>query len=473
MDSHSRSIVLSLKTCLLLPALVFICTFSLFFILLNSYQTSKFLEKRLEKEALRISNIAYEYRFVLNDSYLKMLGKVIEGDVAVLNQDGGIISASFDNDAGITFLDMLKRDGILERHGQQQNDQIAVTAGKDNNSCYIVSKRVRRQQNPGTSYIVSMTRLDDLEAAERMTLSRTALAALAALAAAISAAVLLAGRTGRHFENILNVTEKIASGRFDVRVGLSGIREFRILGDAVNRMSDKLLAYEKKLVKTTHERSVTKITAALAHEIKNPLSGIKMLIQILVKRLSADAEGMNMAATLLKEINRVDTLVTDLRTLSNPVAVSFSTTPAELPLSEVIAVIKPKLDHLNIGFLSDIESDLPACQMDKDKIKQVLWNLMMNSADSMPGGGRIFISLRLNKSENMVEYRIEDTGTGITEADVENLFAPFFTTKKEGVGIGLYVSREIAVAHNGTLVLENGSKEGARAVLSIPCTQPS
>ena len=306
MDSHSRIFVLSLKTCLLLPALVFICVFSLFFILLNSYQTSKVLNRRLEKEALRISNIVYEYRFVLNDSYLNMLGKVIEGEIAVLNQDGRIISASFDKDTGKAFQNVIKHNGIIERHGQQQNDQVAVTAGKDKTCCYVVSKRIQLKQVPGASYIVIRTRLDDLETAKRTTLKRTALAALAALAAAISVAVLLAGRTSRHFKNILNVTEKIASGRFDARAGSSGIHEFWILADAVNRMSDKLVAYEKKLVKTTHQRSFSRITAAMAHEIKNPLASIKMLIQILAKRLSDDPEGVNMAATLLKEINRVE-----------------------------------------------------------------------------------------------------------------------------------------------------------------------
>nr|WP_321402678.1 HAMP domain-containing sensor histidine kinase [uncultured Desulfobacter sp.] len=472
MDSHSRTIVLSLKTCLLLPALVFICLFSLFFILLNSYQTSNFLDKRLEKEALRISNIAYEYRFVLNDSYLKMLGKVIEGEIAVLNQDGKILSASFDRGAVNRFQDVIKRNNILDRHGQQQKDQVALAVVKETTCCYVISRRISRKPESGTSYIVIMTRLDDLEAAKRMTLTRTALAAMAALAAAICAALLLAARTSRRFKNILDVTEKIASGRFDARAGASGIREFRILADAVNRMSDKLLAYEKKLVKTTHERSVAKITAAMAHEIKNPLASIKMLIQILAKRLFDDADGVNMTETLLKEINRVDTLVTDLRTLSSPVAVSLASTPVELPLNDVLAVIKPKLDHLNIDVSLDIASDLPVCQMDKDKIKQVLWNLLMNSADSMPGGGHILVSLNHDKESSMIEYRIEDTGTGIDEADVENLFAPFFTTKKEGVGIGLYVSREIAVAHNGTLVLVNGAK-GARAVLSLPAFQPS
>nr|WP_319494746.1 HAMP domain-containing sensor histidine kinase [uncultured Desulfobacter sp.] len=472
MDSHSRRIILSLKTCLLLPALVFICLFSLFFILLNSYQTSSFLDKRLEKEALRISNIAYEYRFVLNDSYLKMLGKVIEGEIAVLNQNGKIVSASFNKDTGNRFQDVIKRNKILERHGLQNKDQVALAVVKETTCCYIISRRIPGKQKPGPSYIVIMTRLDDLEAAKRTTLTRTALAAMAALAAAICAALLLAARTSRRFKNILDVTEKIASGRFDARAGASGIREFRILADAVNRMSDKLLAYETKLVKTTHERSVTKITAAMAHEIKNPLASIKMLIQILAKRLSDDAEGVNIAETLLKEINRVDTLVTDLRTLSSPVAVSLSPTPVELPLKDVLAVIKPKLDHLNIDFSLDIASDLPVCKMDKDKIKQVLWNLLMNSADSMPGGGHIFVSLTHDKDISMIEYRIEDTGTGIDAADVENLFAPFFTTKKEGVGIGLYVSREIAVAHNGTLMLGNGTK-GARAVLSLPDSQPS
>ena len=150
MDSHSRRIILSLKTCLLLPALVFICLFSLFFILLNSYQTSSFLDKRLEKEALRISNIAYEYRFVLNDSYLKMLGKVIEGEIAVLNQNGKIVSASFNKDTGNRFQDVIKRNKILERHGLQNKDQVALAVVKATTCCYIISRRIPGKQKPGS-----------------------------------------------------------------------------------------------------------------------------------------------------------------------------------------------------------------------------------------------------------------------------------------------------------------------------------
>ena len=197
---------------------------------------------------------------------------------------------------------------------------------------------------------------------------------------------------------------------------------------------------------------------------------MKMLAQIIQKNLQHDPEGLEMTNAFIKEINRIDSLVSDLGSLSGPGRFSFAMTYPVLPLEEMLILIKPKMDHLNIKIEPIIEPDLPKISMDRDKIKQVLWNLMINAGESMIQGGEITVCLKKSDQTKSIEYIIQDRGIGINKKNIDNIFTPFFTTKKEGIGIGLYVSREIALAHKGKLNIISKTP-GTRAVLSIPCNK--
>lgn len=140
------------------------------------------------------------------------------------------------------------------------------------------------------------------------------------------------------------------------------------------------------------------------------------------------------------------------------------------PLEEIILVMKPKLDHLNIRLETRIDEGLPETRMDKDKIKQVLWNLIMNAVESMPQGGGIEIFVARDDQKQYIEYRIQDHGSGISPELMVDIFTPFFTTKKEGIGIGLHISREIALAHKGEIRI-HPTGQGTAAVLLIPINE--
>lgn len=454
---------------IMLPAVVFILIFSLFFILLNNYYTSKLLDDRLEREAVRISRILYESRFVLNPIYLERLGNVIEGRVAVFDTAGKILAASFDTTGAKDFLFYVDPSEVKKRHENDTRDQIVIKIHKADRSFLLVTRKLFFSNTRQSILIAILTPLDDLQTAKLQTASRTILSGSLALLIAFIAAGVVLKKISASVRDILMVTDKIASGDFKSKAGHSDITELNTLASSINQMSDRLMAYEKQLVDSTRVLSASKITAAMAHEIKNPLSSMKMLAQIIQKRFEHDREGAGMTAAVIKEINRVDTLVSDLRTLSGPVRLSFSNAYPRLPLEEVITVITPKLDHLNIRLAVDIEPDLPKIQMDTDKIKQVLWNLLMNGAQSMPKGGRLGVCLKMSDGENGIEYRIRDTGAGIPQQDMDHIFTPFFTTKKEGIGIGLHVCKEIARAHQGDIKILPAN-QGTTAVLFIPCS---
>ncbi|MCP4373489.1 MAG: hypothetical protein GY797_36110 [Deltaproteobacteria bacterium] len=453
---------------IMLPAVVFTFIFTSFFIVLNNHYTSKILDERLEREAVRISKILNESQYILNPVYLKRLGEVIEGRIAVFDSSDNILAASFDETGTQDFLFNVNPKTIKNRHIQDSRDQSIIKINNKNKSFLLVTRKLFFPTTKENIIIAILTPLDDLQSAKSQAAFRTILSGSLALLIAFIAAGLVLKKISSSMSDILIITDKIASGNFSSKAAPSDIHELNTLASSINSMSDKLMGYEKKLVDSTQFRSINKITAAMAHEIKNPLSSMKILAQIIQNRFEHDKEGSQMADAFIKEINRIDNLVSDLRGLKGPSRISFSRTQPHHPLKEVIAIIKPKLDHLNIHLRLDIEPDIPELLMDADKIKQVLWNLMMNGTESMPHGGSLLVSLKKNNITQSVEYSVTDNGSGIDPKNRDHIFTPFFSTKKEGIGMGLHVSKEIANAHKGKIELIS-TDPGTKAVLSIPC----
>ncbi|MFH2091670.1 MAG: ATP-binding protein [Pseudomonadota bacterium] len=453
---------------MMLPAVIFILIFSALFVLLNNHYTARLLDNRLEREAIRISNILYESRFALNSVYLKRLGKVIEGEIAVFDSTGKIIAASFDTDQPNNFSDLIDQEQLRNQHILKEAKQIIQTIKKNQHSFLIVSTKLFFYNTKNSIFIAILTAMDDLESTKSHIILRTLLSGGLALLIAFFFTRLILKKILTSVDHMIHATKQIASGDFQYKAPPSEIRELNVLATSVNQMSDQLVEFKTKLIDSTRIRSASAITTAMAHEIKNPLSSMKMLSQIIEKRLKNDQQGTQMIAAIIKEINRVDRLVSDLKTLTAPSKLSCTQVAPHTPINEIIEVILPKINHLNITLETDINQTLPDILMDNDKIKQVLWNLMMNGAQSMPNGGTLKVWLHEKANTNQIEYGIEDKGCGITQENMETVFTPFFTTKTEGIGIGLSVSREITEAHHGELTLISSS-EGTTAKLILPC----
>ena len=194
---------------------------------------------------------------------------------------------------------------------------------------------------------------------------------------------------------------------------------------------------------------------------------MKMLAQMMQKQAPPKGDGERMITAFIKEINRVDALVNDLSLLSGTRKYQFEPVSPYDPVEDVAALAGPKLNHLKIKLTLNRESGIPEVRMDRDKIKQVLWNLLMNAVQSMPDGGTIELSVQLINGR-ILEYRIKDYGAGIAEDDMKQIFAPFYSTKKEGMGIGLYVSGKIADAHQGRIKVCSTPGSGTSVSLLIP-----
>lgn len=226
---------------------------------------------------------------------------------------------------------------------------------------------------------------------------------------------------------------------------------------------------EKKLRESERLAALGITTATIIHEIGNPLQLISGLTYLLQQELSTEAEKKEtteLADDLKKEIDRLISLLAELRFAASPGLTQLDLKPINLPLFAVECLMKDKFfsAYPGIRLEHDLPPDLPPAMMDKDKMRQVLLNLYKNAVEAMPDGGTL--SLRAFQSSDRLCLDIADTGSGIPK-DV-NVFEPSITTKPHGMGLGLMVVQQIISAHRGSITYTSDPGHGTVFRISLP-----
>jgi signal transduction histidine kinase len=268
-------------------------------------------------------------------------------------------------------------------------------------------------------------------------------------------------------EELVNVTEKISRGSLNERVRVGSEDEIGSLAHSFNHMIDQLMSYEQRLVESEKLATAGQMAAGLAHEIRNPLTSIKMLGQVLRSRMKNQPEDQKTLDGLVKEIDRLDRTIQEFINRAMPGELSLTKGDINREVREVIGVAEESLAAKDIVVHQDLSDDIPTISMDREKTKQVLWNLVLNAKEAMPKGGKLTVATK-RVDKQFVEISVEDSGHGIADGEPEQLFQPFFTTKPEGVGLGLTMSRKIIEKHGGELFLENRPQGGIRARVLLP-----
>jgi two-component system nitrogen regulation sensor histidine kinase GlnL len=235
------------------------------------------------------------------------------------------------------------------------------------------------------------------------------------------------------------------------------------------------------------------LVAGLAHEVKNPLGGIRGAAQLLAKRFSEHEEVREYTSVMIREIDRLSRLVEQLLTLGSPPA------PEPVPLNvhkvihEVLALMATELADKKITVRLEVDPSLPDIHGDEAQLTHVVLNLVKNALEAMPDDGALTITTRMETDFHILRraappsvdgapaaadaggvpgqfLRIEvaDTGPGFPTAEVHRVFEPFFTTKPHGSGLGLAICERIVAAHGGVIRAENRSAGGARVTVNLP-----
>ena len=210
-----------------------------------------------------------------------------------------------------------------------------------------------------------------------------------------------------------------------------------------------------------------RITAGVAHEVKNPLNSMRIWLENLKASLP-DVDGLPLQAVrvLDNEIDRLDSVVKRFLDFTRPPEMHQEESSLKEILEEVLAVERPELAKDNIKLEARLAADVPNVLVDKPLLRQALINLLVNAIEAMPGGGQLSISLR--QRGEMAEIEIRDTGRGIAPEHRQRIFQLFFTTRPGGSGIGLASTFRTVQLHNGSIEFESEVGRGTTFRISLP-----
>jgi signal transduction histidine kinase len=217
--------------------------------------------------------------------------------------------------------------------------------------------------------------------------------------------------------------------------------------------------------------SLGQLTAGLAHEIRNPLVAIRTFTQLLPERYQ-DVDFRNSFQSLaLKEVDRICGLVNDLLSFARPSAPNVAAENVNEIVDSIVRILETEAKEKGVQIYRRLATNLPKVLIDKEQIKQVSMNIILNALQSIQGKGVVEVSTRIfakDSASEFVQVSVHDSGVGIPEKDLENIFNPFFTTKKEGVGLGLSITHQIVQEHGGYIVVESQVGRGTTFFINLP-----
>lgn len=240
--------------------------------------------------------------------------------------------------------------------------------------------------------------------------------------------------------------------------------------EALVQAAEQKMEMEKNMAQTEKLAAIGELSAGVAHEINNPLGVILGYNQLLLRGEEKGSEKHEDLKTIEKHVKHVRTIVSDLLSFSRNSKTERGSVDIHDIADEVIGFIRKHLGGGNIEVVKNYAPDLPRLLLDREKIKQVFVNLLMNAWHALEGSGTLTISTSLDAEKNLAVITVSDTGMGIEQENLTRIFDPFFTTKPtgQGTGLGLSVSYGIIKNHDGEISVASRPGQGTVFTITLP-----
>lgn len=241
------------------------------------------------------------------------------------------------------------------------------------------------------------------------------------------------------------------------------------------KVEDKTRAIQMAQVQLIHSEklaSLGRMAAGVAHEINSPLTGIVTFGHLLLKQFPPGSQQYEDVEVIIEQANRCSNIIKGLLGFARASAAEKAPTAINDVLDRSLNIVRNKADFFNIRLITEFDGALHRVKADASQLQQVFLNMIMNAADAVDGKGTITIltkNIREDDSD-FVEIEFRDTGTGISDENIEKIFEPFFTTKPvgKGTGLGLAVSHGIVQDHGGKLLVRSKLGEGTSFYIKLP-----
>lgn len=249
--------------------------------------------------------------------------------------------------------------------------------------------------------------------------------------------------------------------------------EKKVSNIGICRDISKRVEMDQRIRETEKMAYIGQITTSLSHEIRNPLSAVKMNLQIINRSAQLRGNDQRRIDISIREVIRLDRILTELLDFAKPLQVEFAYCRINLILNSCLELLEMKFKEKNISKITSYGSHIPDIMGDREKLGQAFINLLLNAIEASPENGSVYVKSLFysDGGKPRVEVLIEDEGPGVSQEFLSEIFKPFFTTKSKGTGLGLSNAKRILDVHDGRLVVENRTPlqtGGARFRVFIP-----
>lgn len=268
--------------------------------------------------------------------------------------------------------------------------------------------------------------------------------------------------------------KKINDGNLNERLALHESDELGKLGSSFNEMIDKFQKaqiqieemHNKQLESSKKMATIGEMSARLAHEIRNPMTGISNAIEIILQETNND-QHKPILEEIQRQTQRVNNAVSDLLKFSKTKDVTLIKYDIVSKIQNIIFFLESQALYDNIDLTLD-HSEAEPFFFDPELMENVILNLAMNAARAMNNQGKITFKVTAAENNKFINIQVSDTGTGIPEENIQYVFKPFFTTHTEGTGLGLAIANEIITKHGGEIWVKNNIEKGCTFYINLP-----
>ncbi|MGE0129200.1 MAG: sensor histidine kinase [Blastocatellales bacterium] len=243
-------------------------------------------------------------------------------------------------------------------------------------------------------------------------------------------------------------------------------RRYEQTAAELQRAYDELRSTVDQLLLADRHASLGQMSAAIVHEIRNPLGAIRGAAEALESIVPREHDKAEFLTIIQCEVERLNGLVTDFLQFARPRSPELLPTPPHEIIEAVVKLANKQAEQARVWIVTEIADALPFVRLDAEQMKQVLLNLILNAIEAMPEGGQLTVSARRHEEELLLMVR--DTGKGINPAVREKLFSPFVTTKTRGTGLGLAIAHRLVTQHGGRIEAADGENGGAVVEIRLP-----
>jgi signal transduction histidine kinase len=273
----------------------------------------------------------------------------------------------------------------------------------------------------------------------------------------------------------------VEEGDLSIRMNVKYNDEIGVLMNSFNSMVINLEKAQAEIEQCHYQQmaradrlaSVGEMATGLAHEIKNPLAGISGAITVISDDFEPDDPRREVVLEVLDQIKRLDKTVNDLLYFGRPGVPAFNLLNVNDLVKKTLFFTAQHPESKKIHRIKDLTKDLPDVRVDEKQVQQVLFNILLNAIQAMPGGGtlRIVTEQVTHNNSEFVRINVIDSGKGISADELDEIFVPFHTTKTQGTGLGLPICRQLMAQNDGTISVSSTVGVGTTVTIELPVAQ--